>query len=627
MKFISLLTFCILSGISMITQVSGQSNSDWDVLLDAQKDQQLKRWSKWVWRKKALNVVAAKDPAALKISSRSPAYSCKSKISFDGTKEYTFVIKMRVNSEGPRGNSKNAFLNIGGAMLWWESRCRDSSADGTVGFKVLGGSILRRLSKTDDGFHLYWITVKDNNIRIWLDDMKNTPIYSIKNAISSPQKKAYVSFGDDNGASGRTSFEIAWAILNPNTAVSPKANILNKYESQLKLVPAEQNKLAWKPWPLQGQIITGAWGAFGHAYGAWEKVKDNAMKAYKDAGMKMAMACNAEAIELGRKYGMQMLVTAQWGGLNKYPYWRKLTEKYDNNVGFQLWDEPQEKDLDIVAKRVKSLNERNPSRMVFVNLDCTFADPIKLENYISKVQPPVISFDFYPLFTNNRNRTLDYYKFCEIFRRAAQRRNIPWWAYVQCARQLPKWAAREPSESDLRWQIYSLLTYGSKGILYFYFFNAPHFQGGLVDENGKPSGRYNEVRKINEEIISMEKVLVTLESIDVKHVGVLQPFWCASMFKPNKLILKASADNALIGTFLNTQNGKLYLMITNKQFGENVKMSDSGQKITLTLSPKIKTVNRVGMTFVKEYWSFNHKTNELSVTLAPGNGILLELER
>ena len=52
----------------------------------------------------------------------------------------------------------------------------------------------------------------------------------------------------------------------------------------------------------------------------------------------------------------------------------------------------------------------------------------------------------------------------ELIREAGLRHNVPTWNIIQACSWTPE--VRQPSETEMRWQVYTSLAYGFKGILY-----------------------------------------------------------------------------------------------------------------------------------------------------------------
>jgi len=175
----------------------------------------------------------------------------------------------------------------------------------------------------------------------------------------------------------------------------------------------------------------------------------------------------------------------------------------------------------------------------------------------------------------------------------------------------------------VRWQVYSLLTHGAKGLWYFTY---PGGWGnvGLVDQEGKPTYLYGFARAINQEIRSMEPTLVKLRSTHLGHVGRPTPF--ATMFHPapNELVTAAEAENALIGLFVGPE-GTDYAMVMNKNHGPDVE-ADETQTAVLHLAAGIQKVTPVGEPASSSEWTFEAEARALKCEVPAGTGCLFRIE-
>jgi hypothetical protein len=193
------------------------------------------------------------------------------------------------------------------------------------------------------------------------------------------------------------------------------------------------------------------------------------------------------------------------------------------------------------------------------------------------VQPKVISFDHYALFTDGMRP--DYYENLEIVRRVSLRHNIPFW-YVLLATPLgpdrepavgePRLAGpyRDPTEGELRWQVYTSLAYGAQGLMYFtYFLPRPqsgiHFGDATIRHDGTRDRKYWIAKQINAEVKALGQTLLHLTSTNVYHVGSgVQVPLGASGPPPGALVPSVSAGHLVVGEFSNAE-GARYVLLAN----------------------------------------------------------------
>lgn len=115
---------------------------------------------------------------------------------------------------------------------------------------------------------------------------------------------------------------------------------------------------------------------------------------------------------------------------------------------------------------------------------------------------------------------------CNVTKRAALKGGKPWWIYFNAADFL---ACDDPTATQMAWQIYAALAYGSRGVMYFFYANpAPPcnrpflWMAGIVDTDGKPSQKYYQAKEINSKVVALGPTLMQLDSVDVLEVSWLQ---------------------------------------------------------------------------------------------------------
>jgi hypothetical protein len=165
---------------------------------------------------------------------------------------------------------------------------------------------------------------------------------------------------------------------------------------------------------------------------------------------------------------------------------------------------------------------QRPEKLRFVNLLQNYAGPLYwgvptyaeyLQRYISTVKPQLLSFDHYPRFYDNNSLNPNITKTgfrrqLGVMRAIAQKANIPFWSIIRCigidfggtlGNQY------DVTESQLRWQAYTALAYGTAGIVYFTYWPTDAFKGqGMVLSAGdgthpeyRVGPHYYEAQRIN----------------------------------------------------------------------------------------------------------------------------------
>ena len=182
----------------------------------------------------------------------------------------------------------------------------------------------------------------------------------------------------------------------------------------------------------------------------------------------------------------------------------------------------------------------------------------------------------------------------------------------------PHGGYRDPTPAEMRWQVYTSLAYGMKGLMYFTYWTS---QSGMkegcvaiVDAEGNPTAHYGPIRQLNAEVRTLGKLLLRLKSTGVFHTGEI-PQGCRRL--GGDAILHAPPKEPLvIGFFRDGETD--YAMIVNRDYR-------SSRKLTLRADPHVTAVSAVSAS------DGSTKDIELTkgtfaLTLKPGDGRLLRLK-
>jgi hypothetical protein len=375
-----------------------------------------------------------------------------------------------------------------------------------------------------------------------------------------------------------------------------------------------------------------------------------------ECGFTLAFACD---VDLAHKHGMRSLVVAS--GLGGSETGGSLTEaskcadasidamvdRYASKpgfFGFILSDEPTSVDFPQLAYQNQRILARNPKLIPFMNLNPTYAPLYWLgtktyeeyvEKFVTTVKPKVISFDHYALFTDGMRP--EYYENLQIIRRVSLRHSIPFW-YVLLSTPLwpdkipgpgePRLAGpyRDPSEGDLRWQVYTSLAYGAQGLVYFTYYPPDpqpgiHFGDAIIKHDGTRDPKYWIVKQINSEVNALGQTLLRLTSTNVYHIAHGEPLPPGTISPPKAaLIPSTTAGNLVVGEFTGPK-GTQYILLANAScsvpFDGDIVFSSAVKK----LAEVPKTPGR------KLKWQSLPKDKILHTQhLAPGDGRLFEVK-
>jgi hypothetical protein len=232
-----------------------------------------------------------------------------------------------------------------------------------------------------------------------------------------------------------------------------------------------------------------------------------------------------EHLDRCKRFGLQTLLPAA-GPIEKLP---------DGPAcwGYLLMDEPGAGAFPDLARRAEEIRTRHPGRFGYVNLYPNYA-PLNalgtssydehVAQFIREVKPEVLSMDHYPLMRPEGDTRAAYCANLECFRKHSQAAGIPFWNYFY---SMPFNDRLDPTEAQIRWQIFTSVAYGAKGVLYFCYWTpgkgaagAGEFPkgGAILTAEGLKTRHYEEARRINAELKHLGPTLMKLTSTGVYRV-------------------------------------------------------------------------------------------------------------
>ena len=244
-------------------------------------------------------------------------------------------------------------------------------------------------------------------------------------------------------------------------------------------------------------------------------------------------------------------------------------------AGELLIDEPPMPLFEALSAFTDIFDRIYPEKMWHVNLFPTYAtggiQAPSYEEYINEwfnvMSPSYISYDSYPLLTDGTIID-DYFYNLDLIRTKTRFREIPFWTFIQTLSiagtpGVPD--KREPSEADIRWQVWTDLAFGAKGIQYFCYWSpgngSEQFGEALVGLDGQKTIRYDYVRKLNADINEIGKILLNchaegvIQNASGKTYDLFSPLYS---FGP---VESVSGDDCLVGCF-STEEGDSKVLIT-----------------------------------------------------------------
>jgi hypothetical protein len=317
-------------------------------------------------------------------------------------------------------------------------------------------------------------------------------------------------------------------------------------------------------------------------------------------------------------------------------------KKYPALEAYFIEDEPSATKFSDYGELFAYLHKKDPARLAYINLFPTYANQTQLgisENQVDKtkikyptylhgigsnnktvllylehlrqfitvVKPDLISYDHYHLWKDRDSE--QYFLNLALISQASKEANIPFMNVIQAGRFEKEW--RIPTAAEMRFQVYTTLAYGGKGISYFTYWGGKAEEG--LYREGKPSPLVKDVAIINAEIRKLSPALMSLDFQSVYHTGLL-PLGGEKMPK-NAGVKVVSNGEFVVGLFGKGQKTTAFTIVNRnykqKQTAE-VKLNLSGRKLQELDRKTGKWVQKVNLI----------TTRKIKLMLEPGDGRL-----
>lgn len=252
-----------------------------------------------------------------------------------------------------------------------------------------------------------------------------------------------------------------------------------------------------------------------------------------------------QSLNLADKYGMKFLVADPQISIYITKYLSEKNKKYINDAmnrieeyvdspayaGQLFLDEPSRKIFAEMNDFIQAYKENYAGFRWHINMFPCYAEggcgvPYEqyVDDWLEMVKPDYYSFDYYPLLEYDESDYFakpereNYYYNLDLLRSKTSALKIPFWSFIQTLGFSNTTAEghREPSEADIRWQVFTNLAFGAKGIQYFCYFTPGSgretFYPALIDADGNKTVRYDYVKKLNDDIRDVGKILLRCDA-------------------------------------------------------------------------------------------------------------------
>jgi hypothetical protein len=302
-------------------------------------------------------------------------------------------------------------------------------------------------------------------------------------------------------------------------------------------------------------------------------------------------------------------------------------------AGYFLADEPFAGDFPHLGAVSQYLRQKDPKRIPFINLMPNYASPQQLgtktydehvRQFIKTVRPALVCWDHYALFDGRfgKGERPEYFDNLETVCRQVTEAGLPFAQIILC---VPHLGYRDPSEADLRWQVFTTLAYGAKGVLYFTYWTpfAPAekqlgFRDAIINEKGERTPKYDQVKRLNARVRALAPTLLKLRSVAAYHTDPVPQG--AQQLDPTGPVAKAAGGELLVGWLKDDKND--YLFLVNR----SLKKKSSAQ---ITLTKPAREVEEMSQDKAGETQKANFDSAKglLETSLEPGEGRLFVVRR
>ena len=355
------------------------------------------------------------------------------------------------------------------------------------------------------------------------------------------------------------------------------------------------------------------------------------------------------------KFGIRLILSdsrTTWRGASTDPegYRSRVAEavadfgSHPAVFGFHLGDEPQHTSFDDIRAAAKIQLELAPHLTPYLNHFPGWPGHTPLwgcnsfEEWTHEIIPslgvPLISFDNYTQMNpfGDGKGVDDYYTSLRVYSEAAAVMKVPFWSIVL---SVGHFRYRCPNEDDIRWQLYTSVIHGAKGVIWFYYRmmrSHINYRNAPVNELGEKTETWTWLsRQLRLFHKTYGPLMMRLTHKGSWHLGRVYGGWDEWREGVHKYAINFISNHNLDGVFsrFTDDEGNEYVAILNND------QKESGM-FHLIFDPSVKRLWRTCFGGVEhdvatDHWDANYRINEqgniISGTwLAPGQMEIYRLE-
>ena len=345
-----------------------------------------------------------------------------------------------------------------------------------------------------------------------------------------------------------------------------------------------------------------------------------------------------EAVVLCEQLGMKLLFQdlTRYGGMqgNRFYNENGLRElinekrKWRCIEGYYIWDEPYIDDQLVEARKLTDqCQEEAPQLLPFCvaipsyNAKFTWGNnlfPEYLEKYVTTIDPPMLSLDYYPVGMGDHNETVQFDRtrmWCDLglMKKLGEKYNMPIWFYYQAQNLHHVNFYIFPM---IRSMMYVGALYGAKGLQQY------TAEETVITPDGDKGPFFEETKVMHEEFKNLGETLMALTCKRVILDEKVTPNCDMYEELHNKVEDSAYLDCKLPDRVCISESeddyGNGYMMILNRDY-----MVEKNVSLKLNGNYRIYEVSKTdGLQYVKA-----ESTDTIDVTLAAGDAVLLRLQK
>ena len=243
--------------------------------------------------------------------------------------------------------------------------------------------------------------------------------------------------------------------------------------------------------------------------------------------------------------------------------------------GYMILDEPGAGAFASLRPIVDEIRELRPGSFGYINLLPNYANEQQLgtptydehvKRFMEEVNTDVLSMDHYPVMQPGSDGRDFYCENLVAMRKYSLIHDVPFWNFFNV---MPYGPHYDPTEHALRWQIYTTIAYGAKGVMYFCYWTPRGDEfpkgGAIITAEGRKTRHYDQAKRINAAIKALGPTLMKLTSTDVVRVKPGDNQAETLVSTPVKSIDAGAHGDFLLGVFRH-EDGRRAVLINNYDF-------------------------------------------------------------